>query len=194
MEPGREYEFLFISPLAVLCQSAFGCTTGGYSMSIVIMGIGVAGSGKTTVLKGLADTYGFAYISRDTIAHALTGNPHDQSRRAEVANQANAKTLIAIAREKSVVLDSTFVDRDKRRQQITYLRRLGAKRVVGIYFNTPFPEACRRNRERTFVVPFSIVCEQHEKLAHHPPSTEDGFDRLYLAAELEELKEELKSE
>lgn len=157
-------------------------------MQVALMGIGIAGAGKTTLLKALAQRHGFEYISRDNLAEELTGNPHDQGCRGTISNLADTAAVIAFARGRSVVLDSTFADSEKRCRKTLYLRMVGADRVIGIIFDTPLAIASARNRARKFVVPESVIASQHRQLVAHPPSIADGFDRLYRAEEIAELE------
>jgi predicted kinase len=157
-------------------------------MVLAIMGIGLAGSGKSTVLKSLALAHGFTYVSRDDIVEARCGNPHDQSFRSEAGVQAEWNTRMACLSGTSVVLDSTFVELAKRRRQIAFLRIVGALRVVGLFFDVPFALAREQNRSRTFVVSDAVLKRQNEHLTTDPPALEDGFDRIYRIHELETMK------
>jgi predicted kinase len=53
-------------------------------MKKLILGIGIPGSGKTTVLKKLANDYNYSYICPDDIRFELTLDMSDQSRNKEV--------------------------------------------------------------------------------------------------------------
>lgn len=163
-------------------------------MTLAIMGIGIAGSGKTTALKHLAGRYGLAYISRDDLMEKLTGNPHQQAGREAIGNVADNLALIELGRAPGLIFDSTFVDPKKRARKIIHLRLIGADRVVGIFFDTSIFIARRRNRARNFIVPDNILREQYRMLERDPPSRADGFDELYSAEELPLFeKRELRS-
>jgi predicted kinase len=157
-------------------------------MKRAFMGIGVAGSGKTTLLKPLAETHGLVYINTDTIAEQRFGHPHVQARREVIGGEADRLALAGLASGTSVVFDSTFVDIDKRRRKIHFLRERGADRIIGIFFDTPFAIAQERNRARRFVVPSPVMEWQREQLTMHPPGIKDGFDRLYRFEELDDLE------
>lgn len=156
-------------------------------MLLAIMGIGLAGAGKTTKLKSLAEEYGLAYVSRDELALQYCGHPHDQSVRTEINNRADAATMAALGKGQHVVIDSTFVDKQKRCSKIQYLRLVGADRVVGVFFDVPFGTARKRNRQRKHAVPEGVIRDQFHKLTRDPPSLADGFDHLYRSSELDTL-------
>lgn len=161
--------------------------TGAY-MTLAIIGIGLAGAGKSTALKHLAHLHNLVYISRDEIAYARWGHPHDQEHRDEVGQKADQDTEEALQQGRSVVLDSTFVCRQKRCAKIQFLREKGATRVVGVFFDTPYRLAAARNVSRRFVVPADVLEEQQRKLERDPPTLTDGFDHLYRSEEIDKLR------
>lgn len=158
-------------------------------MKTAVMAIGMPGAGKTTVLKPLAERYGFAYISRDDVREEFTGDARDQSRNREVWAEANRRTADALARGMPVVLDSTFVEKRKRREMIAFLRLIGVDRIVGIYFDVPLEIAKARNEARDRTVPPAVMEWMHETLSEEGPSAEEGFDEIVRAedAELERV-------
>lgn len=158
-------------------------------MKHAVMGVGIAGAGKTTVLKRLALRHRFAYISRDDLMLALTGDPHEQAGREMIGKFADNVALVELGRRPGVVIDSTFVDKTKRVRKIIHLRLIGADRVIGIFFDTPLAVARRRNRGRRFAVAEHILRAQYRMILEHPPALSDGFDALYSFKELSVLEE-----
>lgn len=153
-------------------------------MTLAIMGIGLAGAGKSTALSLLADLHKLVYVSRDEIAKLRWGHPHDQEHREEVGEEADRDTERALREGRPVILDSTFVCVRKRREKIAFLREKGATRVVGIFFDIPLSSASARNLARRFTVPADVLAEQYQKLMSDPPSLGDGFDGLYRSEEI----------
>ncbi len=157
-------------------------------MTLAILTVGLSGSGKSTLLKSIAKAHDLVYISPDDIVEARCGNPHDQSFRSEAGVQADWHTMMSCAMGMPVILDSTFVDTQKRRSKIEFLRRsLRVPRIIGIFFDVPLPVALERNQQRPFVVPAPIVRRQHEQLMACLPSEADGFDIVYRSEEIEQL-------
>ncbi|HEX2792451.1 MAG TPA: AAA family ATPase [Candidatus Paceibacterota bacterium] len=156
-------------------------------MTLAIIGIGIPGSGKTTVLKPFADRTGFAYVNRDDIREELLGDAEDQSHNRLIWEEANLRTKEAVERGESVVLDSAFVDAWKREHMIAYLRELGIATVIGAYADVPLAVAKERNEARERVVPEYVLDAMHAKLAAAPPSLDEGFDALVPLDEIERL-------
>ncbi|HYF29225.1 MAG TPA: ATP-binding protein [Candidatus Paceibacterota bacterium] len=159
-------------------------------MKPALMAIGIPGSGKTTVLKPLAEDYGLAYVNRDDIRAELLGDATDQSANRRVWEEANRRTLAALAAGQGVVLDSTFVEAWKRREMIELLREAGASPIVGVLCLVPLGVARKRNAARERVVPEDVLEQMHAKLAKQPPTADEGFDALVT---LDELTERLKT-
>ncbi|CAN5719725.1 hypothetical protein BH11PAT2_BH11PAT2_08390 [soil metagenome] len=158
-------------------------------MSLVIMAIGIPGSGKTTLLKPLATKYNLTYINRDDIYEELFGvTSNEQSRIAEVRDEASRRTQSAIENGEIVVRDSTFVEVEDRKAAISSARAAGAKRIVGLYLEVDSDVAKARNRERERVVKEDVIDWMQVLLRTNPPSLDDGFDALYSLDQIEELE------
>lgn len=56
-------------------------------MQKVIIGSGIPGAGKTTILKKFAEKYGYTYISSDTIRTELTNDVNDMSKNDLLENE-----------------------------------------------------------------------------------------------------------
>lgn len=156
-------------------------------MAIALIGIGIPGSGKTTVLKPFAEANGFAYINRDDIREELLGDATDQSHNRLIWEEANLRTKEAIERGKSVVLDATFVERWKRKEMVEYLRALGIGTVVGVYADVPLAVAKERNRSRERSVPEYVLNAMQTKLDMEPPSLDEGFDAIIPLDQVESV-------
>ncbi len=79
------------------------------------MGIGIPGSGKTTIIKAFADRNNYTYICPDDIRTELTGDPRDQTKNKEVWETARQRVSEAIHQGKTVVVDATFAHAEQRR-------------------------------------------------------------------------------
>jgi len=157
-------------------------------MKLAILAIGIPGSGKTTHLSALAERYGMRRVSRDDIRRKWFGNPHAQLHKGVVRKEAEQLAKAALADDRSVIFDSTFVSRPERVRTIEKARDAGAERVVGVVFETPLEVAKAQNRQRAHVVKESIVTMMFRMFKARPPALEDGFDALYTSDQLEELE------
>ena len=147
-------------------------------MKTVFVGIGIPGSGKTTVLKRFAKENNLFYINKDEIRHELLGDATDQSQNKMVWEEERNRIEYVLSEGMSIVTDSTLAEQSKRRNQLEFIQNAGAERIIGIYFDVPLETALERNTSRDRVVPEDAVRMMHRQLQENPPSLEDGFDAL----------------
>jgi predicted kinase len=158
-------------------------------MKLVILAIGIPGSGKTTALSALSEKYKMRQVSRDEIRIEWFGHPHVQERKEEVRHEADARMRQGLEENVPVVLDSIFIDPTQRIRRIEEARKAGADRILGVIFTTPLEVAMERNRQRKYSVNDDVIEDMHKKLSNNPPTLEEGFDALYTSDELELLEE-----
>ena len=156
-------------------------------MSIAIIAIGIPGSGKTTVLKPLAERYGLTYINRDDIREEILGDARDQSRNKEIWEEANRRTNASLIHGTGVVLDATFVESWKRKDMISFLHEAGASPIIGVFADVPLEVAKERNRGRDRIVPDDVLEWMYKKIQSEPPTLTEGFDALIGIDEIEKL-------
>jgi predicted kinase len=157
-------------------------------MAKVIMGIGIPGSGKTTVLKPFSEENNYTYISPDEIRFELTGSMADQSKNREVWAEAHKRVKDALSRGETVVFDATFAHDSERKTFIQFARDHGAEKVQGVHAEVPYDIASERNSLRERVVPTHAMERMHSTLNEKPPSLDDGFDSVFHINELQELE------
>jgi predicted kinase len=156
-------------------------------MQKVIMGIGIPGSGKTTVLKGFAEKFGYTYICPDDIRKELLGNAIDQSKNREVWSEAYKFVGDALQRGETVVFDATFVTEKIRAEFINFARERGAEKIQGVYLDAPLEVAKERNSGRERVIPEYAMDRMHNNLKKEPPKINEGFDSIFTLDEQQQL-------
>jgi len=155
-------------------------------MAKVIAGIGIPGSGKTTVLKTFAHERRFVYISPDEVREEISGDARIQSDMQEVWRRVFQRMTEALQKGKDVVLDSTNYKAEDRRTLIEKADASGAQ-VIGVYFDVPLELALERNKSRERVVPEHAVQRMHKRLKETPPCVEEGFYVVITPEELGKL-------
>lgn len=158
-------------------------------MKKVILGIGLPGSGKSTVLKAFAERNGYAYVCPDDIREELTGDAADQSRNAEVWSEAHTRTQEFLASDQSVVVDATFTQSQRRKEFLDFVRECGADKIQGVFVDVPLETALERNAGRDRVVPEDVIYRMDRELNRPQPELTDGFDSIFRLDENQELVE-----
>ena len=154
-----------------------------------ILGIGIPGAGKTTVIKSFAKKYDYAYVSPDDIREELTGNPADQSKNREVWEEAKRRAKLFLDRGTTVVIDATFANQDQRRDFVKFARVSGAEKIQGVFVDSPLEIAKERNLSRqTRNVPEHVLDRMNGMLGLNPPNIADGFDSVFTLDENQTIK------
>lgn len=156
-------------------------------MRKAIIGIGVPGAGKTTVLKSFAERNGYAYVSTDDVRVELTGDVGNRTRNREVFGLTVQRASDFIKEGKTIVFDTIFTNPKYRRDFIAWLHKQGIEHVQGLYVSTPIEITRERNSNREKVVPSEILEEAHKSIMEFPPNTADGLDALFVLNENQEL-------
>lgn len=148
-------------------------------MNKVILGIGISGSGKTTILKKFAEENGYYYISVDETRKEISGREDDQSVNSEAWDVSRRLLKYMYEGGKTIVFDATFVKKAEREAFLGFLKDEGVGRVQGVFVDTPFDEAKKRNKERSRTIPESSHRLQDRYLKEAPPSVNEGFDAIF---------------
>ncbi len=156
-------------------------------MKKVIIGIGIPGSGKTTVLKEFAQKYGYAYICPDDIREEVLGDATDQSKNKEVWAEDHRRMGNFLAQGRTVVFDATFTHANGRKSFLDFARQSGAEKIQGILFDTPLEVAQERNLARERQVPEHAVKRMSDDLSANRPVIEDGLDSIFTLNEYQQL-------
>lgn len=151
---------------------------GDLSAPYVVMAVGIPGSGKTTTLKDVAAQLDIVYISPDEIRKKLTGSMADQSANNTVWDEAYRQAKLALAQNRSVIMDATHAEAWRRPEAIAQYRRSGAMTVIAVVFDTPLQTAKERNLERERVVPEHVLERMHKNLSKEPAAPSEGFDKV----------------
>lgn len=156
-------------------------------MKKVIMGVGIPGSGKTTVLKEFASKNGYTYISPDDIRVEITGTAEDQSKNREVWQTAHQRLRESLELGDTVVFDATFTVASQRREFIEFARECGAHKVQAVVLDVELETAKERNAQRERVVPEHVLDRMQQGIDNEPATIADGFDLITTLDEEQKL-------
>lgn len=163
--------------------------------SMLIMNIGLPGSGKSLIAKKLGlSPPDFYIVNPDQIRYECFGVTFETTIEPEVWTIACALVKGHFRLGRSVVLDATNLTQERRRTWIQLARKRG-HHVAGLFFNLPLETVKRQNRLRPkeWVVPDEVV----EKMYHsfQKPEKEEGFHTIItvenpINIDIEQIREE----
>ena len=145
------------------------------------MGVGLPGSGKTTVIFELSKLIPNSIIvSSDKVRLEITGDESDQSKNQQVWDSIHKRVNEAINEHKVVFIDATYAKHIERKRDIELYRSMNANYVIGLYINTSFSIASERNINRDRTVPLKAMQRMAQMIKTNPPSLSDGFDKIIV--------------
>lgn len=140
-------------------------------MNVYVM-VGFPASGKSTKAKQLSGEV----LSSDAIRAELYGSEEEQGNPKEVFDTLYHRMETLLAMRKSVVVDSTNINRWERSRAIELAKKWNARNIVCINMNTPISECKKRNQARERKVPDFVFERMLQK--YESPSYDEGFNLI----------------
>lgn len=140
--------------------------------------IGIAGSGKTTTSKIIADSIGAEIFSSDAIREEIYGDESIQGNSKEVFDILYRRaTYEAASNGCPVILDATNISRKNRKNIFKAFKNVNAE-FIAVVMDTPFIKCLEQNNMRSRNVPEQIIRTQN--IHFQFPSVEEGFDQIWV--------------
>ncbi len=162
-------------------------TTQNELMPKLIIGMGLPGAGKSTVLAKFAIKYGYELISVDEV-RAKNGLTTEQPSTEREWDEIRTRTLESYRAGKTVVIDGTFLG-NIRNKFIDFVRESGVQKIQGLLVDTPSEVAWERNLARDRKTAREVFDDRLDNLKNLPPEVDEGFDSIFTVNENGELTE-----
>jgi predicted kinase len=153
-----------------------------YPSPFVVMGVGIQGAGKSTILRPLAMETGAHYLCADDIRENITGDASDQTVNAEAWDALYEKAQIHLGEGDSLVVDGIHASSYYRQEGVRKYRSFGARAVIALCIEVDVNTALRRIKKREAdggrFVPDEVVHATYRALRKNPVHKNDGFDDI----------------
>jgi predicted kinase/mRNA-degrading endonuclease toxin of MazEF toxin-antitoxin module len=146
----------------------------------VIIGIGIPGSGKTTILKEIGSTKKYEYVCPDEIRKEMTGDEADQTKNTEVWRETFKRIEENILENKSLILDATNIDNLNRKKLLGFLSKFNNLKIKGILIRTDLDIAKKRNKKRDRIVPEFVLEKMYIELENNLAQILSDFDHMEI--------------
>jgi predicted kinase len=141
---------------------------------VVVLAIGLPGSGKTTWFR----RRGVTPLSSDVLRNVLFDDVEEQRYQGLVFSTLRQLLRVRlIARMPWNYVDATNLSPRERRQWIHMARSFGYE-VQAVFFDVPLEVCLQRNRRRDRIVPEDAMRRMSAKL--RPPKFEEGFSKIVV--------------
>lgn len=144
----------------------------------LIVMAGIAGSGKSRRAKEIAKQERATIVSTDEIRQQLFGDEDRQKRTAQVFYEVYSRIEAELASGKSVILDATNLDREKR---MKVLSKFPDPLKECYYVDVPYERCVERNQARKRTVDEHILGKMRKNF--HFPIQNEGWDQIHLLHE-----------
>jgi predicted kinase len=148
-------------------------------MKTVIIGVGIPASGKTTLLRPLAQELSLVYLNADDIRRELTNDERNHTREPEVWKLLRDRLEEAI-RHGGAIVDATHTRRRDRHELIEVSRDNGAEYIKVVWLQTDVETVLARNSTRPAPVPEEAIRRMANRLDLNPPTRSEGIDEIEI--------------
>lgn len=141
------------------------------------MMVGVAGSGKSTIAKQIAERTGAKIISSDAIRGEIYGDENCQSDPGRIFNIVHQRVIQCIRNGEKVIMDATNLSCKRRMSFLKMIDRLDCHKICVVVVTTP-EDIEERMKLRERKVPMDVV---HRQLCQFQcPNYYEGWDNIII--------------
>ena len=145
---------------------------------LLIVMVGLPGSGKSTKAEELKEKYGFKVFSSDKIRGELYGDENCQVNHGRVFGTLYGRMNRALQNGENCILDATNANRKDRKGAFRQVQDVGNYDVVAYVVTTNVEECIKRDSGRDRTVGPDVVKRYADKFTM--PSSDEGFKDVFI--------------
>lgn len=140
---------------------------------ILILPIGIPGSGKSTFMNQIHEKYGIPVVSSDSVREQLYGDESIQGDFNKVFSTVYKNVNDHLDKEEICILDATNVTRKVR---IKAIRNTNPTQVIYVLMDNNIHQALSRNSKRDRVVPEYVIIRMWQSFTNDFPDYKELTD------------------
>lgn len=143
--------------------------------TLLIMMVGIPGSGKTDYANLLSDQYSCSIHSSDDIRKEKFDGKYNKKEDKHVFEILHQRVIEDLKAGKSTIYDATNVYRHYRMEFLEQIKHIDCQKVC-VVMETPYKECIKRNSDRTEGVPEEKIKIKNDNF--EMPIELEGWDRI----------------
>ena len=148
-------------------------------MPLLIMLVGLPGSGKSTYAKEIVETFdSYIVLSSDYYRKFLYGDENDQTHNQDVFSSLYYDMRKYLNQGKTVIFDATNINMKDRRRCFDAIKEVKNLSVMAMVVNTPFAECVYRDSLRERKVGYNVIDKMRRRFEF--PQYFEGFNHISL--------------
>lgn len=145
------------------------------NQTIMLMMVGIPGSGKSYLSNKLSDAFQMVVHSSDDLREELSGDASDMSRDTEMFYELHKRIRADLKAGKSVIYDATNIYSKYRKDFLKSLNNIECIKLA-VYIMIPKYQCIKNNKRRDRKVPEDIIDSMAHKIL--APDISEGFDEV----------------
>lgn len=147
---------------------------------MLIMMIGLPGSGKSSIAEELKEKLGAILHSSDALRKELYGNEDTQDSNAELFNVLHSRIKEDLRNGETVIYDATNISYKRRKAFLQELKNINVRKIA-YFVATPYEVCLERNALRDRVVPEEVIERMYKNF--DVPHMYEGWDDIQIHIE-----------
>lgn len=145
---------------------------------LVVMGIGVPGSGRSTLLDQVAWLGGphSPIINVDSIRNRFVRMRASRHLERFTDHEVQRQVQESISSTGIAIIDAPNVEKSKRIADIECYRNMGAVAIGAVFLDTPIEYIVENNTRRVVPLLSGAIYQMEGQLQYQPPATDEGYD------------------
>lgn len=144
---------------------------------ILVMIVGLVGSGKSTYAKQLAEEMPATVFSSDELREEMFGNVDNQENNQKLFQELHKRIKECLKSGNNAIYDATNISSKRRRALLSELKNIDCIKKC-VIMATPYEQCLENNRNRDRVVPEWVIERMYRKW--QTPHWFEGFDGVSI--------------